>query len=185
MGEVPWGKIDWQGNVRVAGSRFTDWQPCWITRGQSAPKLDGDHAEFAMVSEQVTANDRKQNGIGLEFEASPAAQVELSLNGQRLCESATTLGQSSRILWWRDDNIRRLETLTGLTPADVERGDVVYYLTANKAKIHRPIPQAGYTASMSLVDDEPLDGETHYRVRVEQRNGQRAWSSPIWIGNRK
>ncbi|MCK4374849.1 MAG: hypothetical protein KAX19_05945, partial [Candidatus Brocadiae bacterium] len=24
-------------------------------------------------------------------------------------------------------------------------------------------------------------GEVHYRVRVEQRNGQRAWSSPIWV----
>jgi hypothetical protein len=39
-----------------------------------------------------------------------------------------------------------------------------------------PLPTA-----MEWEDDEPLDRETNYRVRVEQRNGQRAWSSPIWV----
>ena len=52
---------------------------------------------------------------------------------------------------------------------------------AYKAKIHRAIPEAGYTATFELADDQPIDREVHYRVRVEQRNGQRAWSSPIWV----
>jgi hypothetical protein len=52
---------------------------------------------------------------------------------------------------------------------------------AYKAKVHRAIPEAGYTARMEFQDDEPLQGEANYRVRVEQRNGQRAWSSPIWV----
>ena len=52
---------------------------------------------------------------------------------------------------------------------------------ARQAKIHRAIPEAGYTTVMELEDDEPLDRETPYRVRVEQRNGRRAWSSPIWV----
>jgi hypothetical protein len=53
---------------------------------------------------------------------------------------------------------------------------------ANKAKLHRAMPEAAYAAALEWVDDEPLKRETHYRVRVEQRNGQRAWTSPIWIG---
>jgi hypothetical protein len=52
---------------------------------------------------------------------------------------------------------------------------------AYKAKLHRAVPEAGFTAEYGLEDDEPFDGEIHYRVRVEQRNGQRAWSSPIWV----
>jgi hypothetical protein len=52
---------------------------------------------------------------------------------------------------------------------------------ANKAKLHRAMPEVAYTAAVEWVDDEPLERQTHYRVRVEQRNGQRAWSSPIWI----
>jgi hypothetical protein len=43
------------------------------------------------------------------------------------------------------------------------------------------MPEAAYTAALDWVDDQPLDRETHYRVRVEQRNSQRAWTSPIWV----
>ena len=52
---------------------------------------------------------------------------------------------------------------------------------AYKVKLHRAIPEAGYTAEIAFEDDEPLGGEVHYRVRVEERNGERAWSSPIWV----
>ena len=32
-----------------------------------------------------------------------------------------------------------------------------------------------------MGDYRVFRGEVNYRVRVEQRNGQRAWSSPIWV----
>ncbi len=70
--------------------------------------------------------------------------------------------------------------MTGLRAAECVREDTFYH-SARKAKIHRAIPEAGYTATMEWEDDEPLDGETHDCVRVEQSNGQRAWSSPIWV----
>jgi len=43
------------------------------------------------------------------------------------------------------------------------------------------MPEAAYSATLDVDDDEPARGEVHYRARVEQRNGQRAWSSPIWV----
>ena len=69
---------------------------------------------------------------------------------------------------------------TGVEPQGAYRGDVYYHL-GNKAKLHRAIPQAGYSAQVEWVDDEALSSEANYRIRVEQRNGQRAWSSPIWV----
>ena len=33
----------------------------------------------------------------------------------------------------------------------------------------------------SFVDNDPPSGETYYYVRVQQANGQMAWSSPIWV----
>ena len=69
---------------------------------------------------------------------------------------------------------------TGVTPERARRGDVYYHL-ANKAKLHRAIPEAGYTAEMLFLDEEPLAGVANYRGRLEQRYGQRAWSSPIWV----
>lgn len=41
------------------------------------------------------------------------------------------------------------------------------------------------TGSSGLVamefDDEPPTGTTHYYLRVTQKNGERAWSTPIWV----
>ncbi|HEB29675.1 MAG TPA: hypothetical protein ENI15_02220 [Spirochaetes bacterium] len=73
-----------------------------------------------------------------------------------------------------------LHELTGLRPGSPEREDI-YYIMSYLAKIHRVIPESGYSAEVVIEDDEPLKGETNYRVRVEQRNAQRAWSSPIWV----
>ena len=69
----------------------------------------------------------------------------------------------------------------GLEPGSPERDDVYYHI-AYKAKVHRAMPEAAYCGRLSIEDDEPLHRQACYRVRVEQRNGQRAWSRPVWIG---
>jgi hypothetical protein len=86
----------------------------------------------------------------------------------------------SRELWYRKECVEMLRELAGIPPESPERQDV-YHHVAYKAKIHRAIPEDGYRATLEHVDDTPLEGEANYRVRVEQRNGQRAWSSPIWV----
>ncbi|MBI3698774.1 MAG: hypothetical protein HY238_28545, partial [Acidobacteria bacterium] len=50
----------------------------------------------------------------------------------------------------------------------------------NNAYIHT---QAGADRSVEFtyVDNQPLPGESYYYIRVEQTDGQLAWSSPIWI----
>lgn len=41
------------------------------------------------------------------------------------------------------------------------------------------MPEAKYKISKSFTDD--YDHQAYYYVRVYQRNGEMAWSSPIWI----
>ena len=56
---------------------------------------------------------------------------------------------------------------------DVIRGrDFVYTLQNQTADV-----------SFSFVDQEPVSGEVHYYVRVQQADGQMAWSSPIWVSS--
>jgi hypothetical protein len=37
------------------------------------------------------------------------------------------------------------------------------------------------TVTGSFVDENPLDGENRYYLRVEQVDGNMAWSSPVWV----
>jgi hypothetical protein len=39
----------------------------------------------------------------------------------------------------------------------------------------------GSTFEQSLTDDDMLDGENRYYIRVVQEDGNMAWSSPIWV----
>jgi hypothetical protein len=121
-----------------------------------------------------------QGATVFEFEATLDAQLVLQLNGIESRDTVHAFAKRSRLLWYRDECVQLIQETTGITPQNAKRGDV-YYQMANKAKLHRVVPEAGYTATVEWVDDEPLVDETHYRIRVEQRNGQRAWSSPIWV----
>ncbi len=178
--EISLSERVWRGELTVASGRMLGSVPCWIWPGQSQPALSGEKATFEMRTSQQTVADPHQNANVFEFEADPGAELFIRLNG---LEEHGTVGQfarGSREMWFREECVRMLHEHRGVEPGSPQREDVYHHM-AYKAKIHRPIPESGYTAKFSMVDDEPLDGEISYRVRVEQRNGQRAWSSPIWL----
>jgi len=50
----------------------------------------------------------------------------------------------------------------------------------NNAYIHSQ-PGGGPSLEFTYVDNQPLPEESYYYIRIEQADGQLAWSSPIWI----
>ena len=180
LGEIPLPDQHWQGELLLSDGRFLSWEPCWIGRGQGVPKLEGQQARFTMLTRQDEVGRPAQNATLFEFEAPPEAELILRLKGLELRDTVAAYAAGSRLLWYRNECEQRIQAATGVTPETARRGDA-YYQLANKAKVHRAIPEAGYVATLQVTDDKPLERETHYRVRVEQRNGQRAWSSPIWV----
>ncbi len=174
----------WQNQCQLSAGRFTAWSPCWISRGQGVPKLSGATADFTMHTSQKEEHLKNYNATVLEFEARPEAEMRFNLHGLEHCCTVAEMLQRNHMLWDRDEAVERVTRVTGVTPDIPERQDVYLHL-AWKAKLHRAIPESGYTARMSYVDREPLAAEAHYRVRVEQRNGQRAWSSPVWVRPRR
>jgi hypothetical protein len=187
--EVGWGPRpnelampdrEWWGELLLSGGRFLTYEPCWVSHGQRVPKLEGERATFAMRGSAGDAIKPRQNAVVFEFEAVPEAELVARLNGLEERGPVNSFAQGSRVMWFRDECVRMLRARCGLQPDTHEREDP-YYNMAYKAKLHRAIPEAGYQAEFVVEDDRPIVGETHYRVRVEQRNGQRAWSSPVWV----
>ncbi len=164
--------------------RFLAFEPCWTTAGQTRPEIDGRTVRFTLRSPQLNQSDlaisRHQNANVFEFEADPADLMTIDIDGMSLRLPVAELCARSRVLWDAEEAERFLASRFGVNVRELER-PTIHHLYAHKAKLHRCIPEAGYAASFTFVDDEPLRGEVNYRVRVEQRNGQRAWSSPIWV----
>jgi hypothetical protein len=170
----------WQGHLRLSDGRFLNHEPGWISPGQGAPKLAGDKASFFMCSSTQDSIKPRQNAIVFEFEAVPDAELLIRLNGLEERGTIHSFASGSRVIWFRDDCVRMLYEHCGLQIDSHPREDP-YYNMAYKAKLHRIIPEDGYQTEFIVQDDEPITQETHYRIRAEQRNGQRAWSSPIWV----
>jgi len=185
-GEVDVPNRQWEGALEVPGGRIVGYEPCWISPGQEPPVIDGDTARIRMCSSTATATDIPQNAVVFELECDPADPLRVTMNGLEERSTMVDLCGGSRSMWFRDECMRMLAVRAGIPEGSPEREDI-YWHVAYKTKLHRAIPEAGYTAEFEFEDDEPLDGSAagarHYRVRVEQRNGQRAWSSPIWIGD--
>ena len=179
-GELPIPEILWLCSLTVDGGRMIGWQPCWVTPGQSPARLEGDSAAFELLTGQENADRDVRNAVVLEFEADADAALHLTANGLILHDTVRGVAERSRLLWDHDGCVEYLRDVAGVTPEMAAHTDA-YYHFAHKVKVHRAMPEAARTATLSVVDDERLDAETHYRVRVEQRNGQRAWSSPIWV----
>lgn len=58
-------------------------------------------------------------------------------------------------------------------------------LVRNEVDHHTITPEAGAkTHRATFKDDAPLDGENRYYLRIEQSDGNMAWSSPVWVRRR-
>ena len=180
-GELAMPDRRWNGALTVGGGKLLGFEPCWTTPGQTQPALHGEHATFAFLTAHDRLQDRSQNANVFEFAAGPSTALRLRMNELEETGSVADFAAGSRELWFREECIRTLHERAGIEPGSPERNDL-YHHVAYKVKVHPLFPESAYTAECAWEDSEPLQGETHYRVRVEQRNGQRAWSSPIWVG---
>ncbi len=167
---------NWHGELSLDGGQFTAYEPCWISPGNQRPTLDGPRATLDMISRRKDVQADRQNAIVYTFDADPGATLHVQLNNMAERFTLEQLLASSHLMRDRDETV----ALLNLDPNALKRDDPHYHL-AHKAKLHRLIPEVGYTATLDYVDNEPLDHEAHYRVRVQQRNGEMAWSSPIWV----
>ncbi|MCB1210504.1 MAG: hypothetical protein KDK97_14335 [Verrucomicrobiales bacterium] len=60
--------------------------------------------------------------------------------------------------------------------ADIKRVTLV----RNEKNYQQWEPKAK-TFAQTFTDEEPLKGESRYYLRVEQTDGNMAWSSPVWV----
>ena len=51
----------------------------------------------------------------------------------------------------------------------------------NESYAYEVTPAGERRAQFTYVDAHPVTGENRYYVRVEQEDGNLAWSSPVWI----
>ena len=170
----------WEGTIRLSEGRILSIERCFRREGQRVWQETGSECAFRVTTDRdPSARMPITDALVLEVEAPTSATLRLEADGWRDRCTLLEAMQASRIIHNPDHTAAYIEKTFGVTWNDVRRHDY-WYFHAWKVKRHRAIPAAGYSAELRFPRPA-IPGNHHYRLRVEQRNGQRAWSSPIWI----
>ncbi len=173
--EVGWGQqdevVEWQVELEVTGGRLLSVEPRFRGRDVVAPQQEGQQAQVfsswqrdqnrVAFTTQTWGNPTivtpATQGLCLEIQGEEQTRLVGRVNGRPVTVSLAALSQGNRV-----------EYLAGfLTPA---------------CCFHRAVPQAGYRCQFTTLHRAAGPSRDWYYVRVCQKNGQWAWSSPIWVG---
>lgn len=175
---VGWGEkdqnVDWDVTVSVEGGELHDVEPRFRGHEIIAPQAgDEDTYVFSRWQRQgnevhfrtrtwgnPTTTTAALQGVNLTLSGGPQTLLRGHFNG-------------------KTETVRLDELLAG-----PRSGYLGGFLTPAYA-FHRAVPRAQYRANLDLSHESHGEGRDWYTVRVRQRNGQWAWSSPIWITNQE
>lgn len=167
--------VHWLGDVRLSEGRILGYQTCF--RGAAFTSPQPGESEFKTRVNRVTGHDDRsvsldlystknpntttpaEQGIILDVEMPLSAKISAEVGGQTFAHSLSELLSGSQ--------------------AHFMRGWL-----SEAVRFSRACPESGFSVCQWMVDDQPERDTDYYYVRVRQRDGQWAWSSPIWVDNK-
>lgn len=126
-----------------------------------AHQLDGSH--FAVKSYTSRLNPLPTNSVVLEIEAGQGCQLNLDISGEHATDPF---------------HLSHSEYLADLRQRD-EQVVVTDSFSAPKVRLGPALGKSALHFSTEFIDPEPGERD-FYLVKVVQKNGHLAWSSPIW-----
>ena len=170
----PWAALDlghtclWEMVVRIDGGRFRRVIPCF----QSAPFEEELRDQLRPVSPTEIRLTSYTSRVKC-FAEDPTKAVVCELEGGPDAELSVELSKP-------------VEQTVRARIGDLAKDNVVTFtgaFTSESYIIHRLVGPTEYSADVRFRDRrDPDQGSDWYYVRVTEKNGHMAWSSPIWVG---
>ena len=171
----PWASLgipricDWKMNVRVDGGRIVELMPGFQSgplaedrRNKISSRSDSGFSLTSYTSRLQAFNERATNLVAMRIAGKPETKITLDIeqpSGMQVGKTLAELLESNEVAF------------TGPFPDE-------------SLIVHRAVPEVNAGCEFGLTDTGNGSSDDWYYVRVMQRNGQLAWSSPVWV-NRK
>jgi hypothetical protein len=179
---VEWGwggesqPLPWDCRLTLGDGRIVDIETCFAGPAVVAPQ--DDYAEDDRVPHEMVGREPSSCAWRSETEPNPTVR---HIATQSLIVEVEMPVEAELIL---DANGHRYHH----TLKDLLEASSSHFLRGWRSEaivLHRALPSDLCRCQQTLVDEPGPSGvpgdAAHYRVRVAQRNGQWAWSSPIWV----
>ena len=172
-----------QWNVELKGDgKILRILPCWNNFGQNIIESDENHSKWELTTYKTTqtgkwmgASSVTTESMVVEMEADINGEVELEVDGKNYKFKVRDILQDSTLISL-DEEIKKLIKDTW-GEESYYRNDTWWH-NSYKFKVHRGALLEEYEQKYEFNMD--LTKYKYVRVRVNQKNGNLAWSSPIF-----
>lgn len=172
----------WVGSLKTSG-KLLSIEKCWSNFGQELTNVTDNSCDFEVTSYKTTATGKwmgpsavTTEGFIFEIEDDIDSFVTLIIDGIEYKIAIRDLLYTSRLFPLLDEVSDLLKERYNFT--DFYRSDSWWH-NCYKIKVHQAVPEIGYTCNIDRTLD--LKDGDNVRVRVWQKNGGVAWSSPIFV----
>ena len=174
----------YDNHVRIKGGRLLAVQPCFSNFGQRLEHWDEHTCHWKLQVPRRRDDFLNMlciEGIIFEIEGRHDTRLTVDVDGTESASySVEQMLAGSHLIVLLDESKHRIWDTFQFTEADIANRDA-YFHNARKCKVHMAVPGSHYTLHRTVVDDQTEPGENWYYLRVQQTNGQYAWTSPIWV----
>ena len=173
---------DWHGKLTTKG-KIISVEKCWSTFKKEIVKLDDNSCQFNITTYKSTASGKwmgpsaiTTEGFIFEIEDDINNAIHLAIEGQEYDIPIKQILDNSTLFGLYDEAKKLLEEIFAFT--SYYRNDPFWH-NAYKIKINKGVVEKGYKREISrMINTNMFD---HIRVRIWQKDGSCAWSSPIFI----
>lgn len=168
-------KNNWVGEIKITDGEILNVEKAFTFWEQKVKRVNDSTYLWDLHSK---ARQCKQQLI-FTFETDTNCLIEIDCNGKSIKIPLIEGLQKSKIVSYKNEIEKEIKKQFFLNPKEVKNPDVFYH-NAYKMKIHQIVPY-NICESKVVFHDSNISGENYYYVRIYQKNGQMAWSSPIWV----
>jgi hypothetical protein len=177
--EVAWGwgkknsAIKWNGKINLEKGIINDYQTCF----RGIPKLEPNQKHY--LKNSGILNELKEIDGGVQFKSITTGNYSLKDPAYQ----SFKIHISSPL----DDNLKIFVNKKEYTVSIKDlaiNGSQVFSMKGWLSELIKIGPfnhQDELYFSKKIIDSKPIQKTDRYRVEVIQNNGERAWSSPIWV----
>jgi hypothetical protein len=168
----PWASLgipricDWKIDTKVQGGKITELMPGFQSgpiaedrRNRITGSTPGGFELTSYTSRLNAFAEKATNLVAMRIEGGPETRITLNVTKPTSLTITKTLAElisSNEVAF------------TGPFPDE-------------SLILHRPVPEVNSSCSFGITDTADGSRDDWYYVRITQRNGQLAWSSPIWV----
>lgn len=174
----------WNGKLKTNGEILSV-EKCWTGFNQFLNIVDKKSCEFQLTTHKTSQSGKWMGpspvlteGFIFEIKASKDSSIILEVDGKTYEVTVESILKDTQLIADLEEAKKLAKERFGFE--NYYRTDPFWH-NAYKIRINRGTPEVGYKLDINFKTKGVYNEREFYTVKVFQRDGNLAWSSPIWI----